>query len=131
MKVLITGGAGFIGTNFVRYWLQNHPEDKISVLDKLTYAGRKENLQDILTKIKFIQGDICHKEIVSFAMEECKRVFHFAAESHVDRSISSAEDFVKTNLYGTYTLLEAAKEQIDFFIKHNPEKYAIQLKLKL
>lgn len=117
MKILVTGGAGFIGTNFIRYWLRNHPKDEIAVLDKLTYAGQRENLQDLLDPIQFIQGDICDKEVVSQVMAGCDRVFHFAAESHVDRSINDAGDFVRTNITGTYTLLEAAKkEDIDRFI---------------
>jgi len=117
MKILVTGGAGFIGTNFIRYWLRNYPKSEITVLDKLTYAGRRENLQDLLDRIQFIQGDICDKEAVSQAMAGCDRVFHFAAESHVDRSINDAEDFVRTNVTGTYILLEAAKEEsIDRFI---------------
>ena len=117
MKILITGGAGFIGTNFIRYYLCKHPESEIIVLDKLTYAGRRENLEDILERITFIQGDICDRAVVSRAMKGCDRVFHFAAESHVDRSIQDADAFVRTNVAGTYTLLEAAKEQsIDRFI---------------
>jgi len=117
MKILITGGAGFIGTNFIRYWLKKYPKSEITVLDKLTYAGRRENLQDLLDRIQFIQGDICDKEVVSKAIAGCDRVFHFAAESHVDRSINDAGDFVRTNVTGTYTLLEAAKkENIDRFI---------------
>jgi len=117
MKILVTGGAGFIGTNFIRYWLKKYPKSEIAVLDKLTYAGRRENLQDLLHRIQFIQGDICDKEVVSKAMTGCDRVFHFAAESHVDRSIENAGDFVRTNITGTYTLLEAAKEEnIDRFI---------------
>lgn len=117
MKILVTGGAGFIGTNFIRFWLRNYPKSEITVLDKLTYAGRRENLQDLLDRIQFIQGDICDKEAVSQAMAGCDWVFHFAAESHVDRSIDDAGDFVRTNVTGTYTLLEAAKaENIDRFI---------------
>jgi len=111
MKILVTGGAGFIGTNFIRYWLRNYPKSEIIVLDKLTYAGRRENLQDLLNRIQFIQGDICDKEIVSKAMAGCDQVFHFAAESHVDRSINDAGNFVRTNVTGTYTLLEAAKKE--------------------
>jgi len=117
MKILVTGGAGFIGTNFIRYWLRNYPNSEITVLDKLTYAGRRENLQDLLDRIQFIQGDICDRKIVSQAMTGCDWVFHFAAESHVDRSIENAGDFVRTNITGTYTLLEATKEEnIDRFI---------------
>ena len=117
MKILVTGGAGFIGTNFIRYWLKNHQNSEITVLDKLTYAGRRENLQDIINDINFIQGDICDKDLVSQAMNDCDMVFHFAAESHVDRSISDAKSFVQTNVVGTYTLLEVAKEsEIERFV---------------
>lgn len=117
MKILVTGGAGFIGANFLRYWLRNYPTSEITVLDKLTYAGRWENLEDIQECISFIHGDICDRTVVSQAMKECDWVFHFAAESHVDRSIKDAGAFVKTNVAGTYTLLEAAKEEgIDRFI---------------
>jgi len=99
MKILVTGGAGFIGTNFIHYWVRNHPRDEITVLDKLTYAGRRENLQDLLEQIQFIQGDICDIQVVSHAIADCERIFHFAAESHVDRSIENAGDFVKTNVF--------------------------------
>ena len=117
MKILVTGGAGFIGANFLRYWLNKYPTSEVTVLDKLTYAGRRENLEDIRENISFIQGDICDKTVVSQAMEGCDWVFHFAAESHVDRSIEDADAFVKTNVFGTYTLLEEAKRQgIDRFI---------------
>lgn len=117
MKILVTGGAGFIGTNFIRYWLRKHPTCEIAVLDKLTYAGRRENLEGVLERISFIQGDICDRTAVLQAMKGCDQVFHFAAESHVDRSILDADAFMKTNIAGTYTLLEAAKEEsIDRFI---------------
>lgn len=117
MKIFVTGGAGFIGTNFLRYWLHKYPDSEIIVLDNLTYAGRRENLKDIIHSITFIKGDICDKSTVSNAMKGCDWVFHFAAESHVDRSIADAGIFVKTNITGTYTLLETAKEQgVDRFI---------------
>ena len=108
MKILVTGGAGFIGTNFVRYWLQHHPGDEITVLDNLTYAGKKENLDGL--PVTFIKGDICDRSTVFRVMTGCDCVYHFAAESHVDRSIISAEDFVTTNVYGTHILLEAARK---------------------
>jgi dTDP-glucose 4,6-dehydratase len=111
VKILVTGGAGFIGTNFVRYWLQKYPDSELTILDKLTYAGRRANLQDVIHSVTFIRGDICNRTIVSTAMKGCDWVFHFAAESHVDRSIADAGTFVKTNVAGTYTLLETAKEQ--------------------
>ena len=107
MKILVTGGAGFIGTNFIRYWLQHHPGDEITVLDNLTYAGKRENLDGL--PITFVKGDICDRGLVFRTMTGCDWVFHFAAESHVDRSITNAEDFVTTNVYGTHVLLESAR----------------------
>jgi dTDP-glucose 4,6-dehydratase len=118
MKLLITGGAGFIGCNFVRHILHKYPDYKIMVLDKLTYAGRLENLQDVMSKISFIQGDICNKNDVDKATRDCSAVINFAAETHVDRSIEDASSFVTTDVLGTYTLLEAArKHEIDRFIQ--------------
>lgn len=115
MKIVITGGAGFIGCNFVRYMLEKYPEDEIVVLDKLTYAGRLENLQDVMDKITFIKGDICDKEDIK-RVGDCDVIFNFAAETHVDQSILDASVFVKTDVLGTYTLLEYAR-------KHDVEKY--------
>lgn len=109
MRLLVTGGAGFIGSNFVRKVLESHPDYEIKVLDKLTYAGRLENLNDVIDKIEFLQGDICVKEDVDKAMEHCDVVVHFAAETHVDRSIADPCSFLKTNVMGTYILLEAAR----------------------
>jgi len=110
MKILVTGGAGFIGSNFVLYWLKNHPEDEIVNLDKLTYAGNLENLRSIESnpQYSFIQGDICNVQDVEKAMEGVHTVVHFAAESHVDRSISEPSPFVVTNVVGTQVLLDAA-----------------------
>jgi len=116
MKILVTGGAGFIGSNFVRYMLEKYPDAEIVVLDKLTYAGRLENLQDIMNKIKFIKGDICKEEDVEKHINGCDVVFNFAAETHVDRSIVESGVFVKTDVIGTHKLLEAAR-------KHDVEKY--------
>ncbi|MGB8216464.1 MAG: dTDP-glucose 4,6-dehydratase [Candidatus Methanoperedens sp.] len=110
MKLLITGGAGFIGSNFVRYMLEKHPDDEAVVIDKLTYAGRLENLDDIKKKILFIKGDICNREDVERAIKDCDIVFNFAAETHVDRSIKEPGAFIKTDVLGTYTLLEAARK---------------------
>jgi len=110
MKVLITGGAGFIGCNFVRHMLREHPGIDITVLDKLTYAGRLENLEEIKNKITFVKGDICDKEIVHKILPGCESVVNFAAESHVDRSITSPEDFVRTDVLGVFTLLEEARK---------------------
>ncbi len=110
MKILITGGAGFIGSNFVHYWVANYPHDQVVVLDKLTYAGNLENLESVKDKIKFIQGDICDEGIVLQAMDGVDTVVHFAAESHVDRSIKDPDIFVKTNVLGTAVLLRVAKQ---------------------
>ena len=111
MKILITGGAGFIGCNFVRHMLKEHPDKKIVVLDKLTYAGRLENLEEIKDRIEFVKGDICDKKVVEQAMKDCDQIVNFAAESHVDRSITSPEDFVRTDVLGVFTLLEEARRR--------------------
>jgi dTDP-glucose 4,6-dehydratase len=112
-RILVTGGAGFIGSNFIRFWIDRHPEDSIANLDKLTYAGNVENLKEVESspQYKFIRGDICDRELVErlFRAEEADTVVHFAAESHVDRSILAPDDFIRTNVHGTYTLLEAAR----------------------
>jgi len=112
MKLLVTGGAGFIGSNFIHYWLKNHPDDSIINLDKLTYAGNLENLKDIESNpnYKFIKGDITDVDAVNIAMHGCSLVIHFAAESHVDRSILGPGVFVTTNVVGTQVLLDAALE---------------------
>ena len=112
MNILITGGAGFIGANMVRYELINHPEDKVTVLDKLTYAGSLENLDGVIDKIKFIKCDIADREAVCNAFSETKPdiAINFAAESHVDRSIENSEIFLKTNIIGTQTLMDACRE---------------------
>jgi len=112
MKLLVTGGAGFIGANFILYWLASHPNDQIVNLDKLTYAGNLENLKIVETSknYKFIKGDICDPDTVKIAIHGVDIVVHFAAESHVDRSILSPADFVKTNVIGTQVLLDAAIE---------------------
>jgi len=110
MKLLITGGAGFIGSNFVRYWLTHHPEDQIVNFDKLTYAGNLSSLKDIEnnSNYSFVKGDICKREEVDAAMGGVDVVVHFAAESHVDRSIADASPFIFTNVVGTHVLLESA-----------------------
>lgn len=108
MKILVTGGAGFIGSNFVRYWRQKYPQDKITVLDKLTYAGHKENLTG-LNNVDLVQGDICNPDIVREVLQGVKAVVHFAAESHVDRSITGPGVFLQTNVIGTQVLLEESR----------------------
>lgn len=110
MKLLITGGAGFIGSNFVHYWHKNHPDDSIAVLDKLTYAGNLGSLLDVINDINFIEGDITDPEVVRKAMQDVDTVVHFAAETHVDRSIHDPYIFTKTNVLGTHVLLETARE---------------------
>lgn len=112
MKLLITGGAGFIGSNFVRYWLTHHPDDSVVNLDLLTYAGNLDNLSDISgnSHYSFIHGDITDPVKVAQAMEGIDIVVHFAAESHVDRSILDPSPFIKTNVLGTQVLLEQAKK---------------------
>jgi dTDP-glucose 4,6-dehydratase len=112
MKILVTGGAGFIGSNFIIYMMEKYPDYEIVNLDKLTYAGNLENLKSVENNpnYNFIQGDICDKEIVRKAMVRCDTVVHFAAESHVDRSITGPAIFVQTNVIGTEVLLEVALE---------------------
>jgi dTDP-glucose 4,6-dehydratase len=112
MKLLVTGGAGFIGSNFILYWLKKYPQDKIVNLDKLTYAGNLENLRSVEKNpnYEFVQGDICNPQLVNSLINsnQIDTIVHFAAESHVDRSISDPAPFIKTNIEGTYVLLEAA-----------------------
>ena len=114
MKILVTGGAGFIGGNFVHYMVETYPEDMIVNLDLLTYAGNLETCKPVEGKpnYKFVKGDIADREFIFKLFEEEKFdvVVNFAAESHVDRSITDPEIFVKTNVMGTTTLLDAAKE---------------------
>ena len=115
MKVMVTGGAGFIGSNFIRHILANHPDCEIINFDKLTYAGNLENLRDIAndSRYSFVKGDICEEKAVeeTVARLGCSgMIVNFAAETHVDRSILSAGSFVKTDVYGTYVLLEAVKK---------------------
>jgi len=106
MKLLVTGGAGFIGSNFVHYLCGKYPDYQIVVLDKLTYAGHKENLSGL--NVELIVGDICDPEVVNRAMTGVDVVVHFAAETHVDRSIMGPEAFIQTNIIGTQVLLQHA-----------------------
>ncbi|MGB7444904.1 MAG: dTDP-glucose 4,6-dehydratase, partial [Coleofasciculaceae cyanobacterium] len=110
-RLLITGGAGFIGSNFVHHWCQKYPGDRIIVLDALTYAGNYQNLAslDKQSNFRFVQGDICNRNLVDSLLkeEEINTVAHFAAESHVDRSILDPDAFIRTNLVGTFTLLDS------------------------
>lgn len=110
-KLLVTGGAGFIGANFVRYWRKRHPADQVVVLDALTYAGRRENLAG-LDGVTFVHGNICDQALVEALLADhaIDTIVHFAAESHVDRSIAGPDAFIETNIVGTHSLLKAAKQ---------------------
>lgn len=113
-KILITGGAGFIGANFCHYWAEHYPQDTLVVLDALTYAGHRENIHSLESthKLTFIQGDICDQPLMDsiFNQHGIDTVVHFAAESHVDRSITGPDAFIQTNVFGTHTLLKVAKK---------------------
>jgi len=120
MKILVTGGAGFIGSDFIRYWLAKYPNDKIVNLDVLTYAGNLENLKEVENNpnYQFVQGDICDTELVNNLVKDIDLIIHFAAESHVDRSIKNSADFIRTNIEGTRVLLEAAKNNGNIRFHH-------------
>jgi dTDP-glucose 4,6-dehydratase len=111
VDVLVTGGAGFIGSNFVRWAIGAHPDWHVTTLDKLTYAGRMENLRDVSDhpRHRFVKGDIADRAVSAPLVHEAEIVVHFAAETHVDRSIQSAGDFIHTDVFGTFVLLEAAR----------------------
>ena len=110
MQILVTGGLGFIGTNFIRYWLKKYPQDQIINLDKITYAANPQNLKDLEnnSRYRFIKADICDPTAVNKAMKTVDTIVHFAAESHVDRSLDDPTLFLQSNVLGTYTLLNAA-----------------------
>jgi dTDP-glucose 4,6-dehydratase len=108
-RMLVTGGAGFIGSNFVHYTVRNHPEYEVCVLDALTYAGDKTTLSPVADQIEFVHGDICDTDVVNRLVAKTDLIVHFAAESHVDNSLHDPEPFVRSNIIGTYTLLEAVR----------------------
>ena len=112
VEVLVTGGAGFIGSNFVRHALAAHDDWRVTTLDKLTYAGRRENLHDVMDhpRHRFVHGDIADAAVAAPLVHGSQIVVHFAAETHVDRSILSAGDFITTDVFGTFVLLEAARQ---------------------
>jgi dTDP-glucose 4,6-dehydratase len=111
MHLLITGGAGFIGSEFVRMTMREHPDDRVTVLDKLTYAGNPRNLDPVRDdpRFRFVQGDIADASLVGRLAPEVDVIVNFAAESHVDRSLEAPGQFIQTDVYGTYVLLEAAR----------------------
>lgn len=112
MRLLVTGGAGFIGSNFIRHVLHAHPEDSVVNLDKLTYAGNLQNLADLAhdPRYRFVHGDICDGKIVRDSVRGVDAVINFAACSHVDRSLVEPEEFLRTDVFGVFTLLEAVRE---------------------
>ena len=118
MRILVTGGCGFIGSNFIRGMLKKYPAYKIVNLDKLTYCGNPDNLRDVALdkRYTFIKGDICDKKVVEKIVKDCNVIINFAAESHVDRSIEDASEFIRTNIHGVYVLLEAGK-------RHNIKRF--------
>ena len=117
-KMLITGGAGFIGGNFVHYTLNNRPEYELTIIDKMTYAGNMATLEPVLDRINFVKGDICDRELMDKLVSETDIVVHFAAESHNDNSLRDPWPFVETNIIGTYSILEAVR-------KHNKRLHHI------
>jgi dTDP-glucose 4,6-dehydratase len=117
--LLVTGGAGFIGSNFIHYWLNKYPDCSLINLDKLTYAGNLDNLREIENnpRYEFVHGDICDRDIVFELFQRIDGVVHMAAETHVDRSILDAGEFVKTDVFGSFILFEACRQsEVEFFI---------------
>lgn len=111
-NILVTGGAGFIGSNYIRYLLAKYDDTIVTNLDKLTYAGNPDNLRDLEknNRYRFVKGDICDEKVVDPLIREAEVVVNFAAESHVDRSIGKPDDFIRTDVFGTFVLLEAARK---------------------
>lgn len=123
-RLLVTGGAGFIGSNFTHYWCENYQSDRIVVLDALTYAGNPQNLANLKARenFRFVKGNICDRPLVDELLktEAIDTIVHFAAESHVDRSILAPDAFIQTNLVGTFTLLEAFRRHFPRIAENNP-----------
>ena len=121
-ELMVTGGAGFIGANFVHYWRARHPEDTITVLDALTYAGSRESLAGLDGAIRLVEGDLTDTALVDALVAECDAVVHFAAETHVDNSLDDPAPFLRSNVVGTFSVLEAVRrhgvrlaQEIDWF----------------
>lgn len=108
-RILVTGGAGFIGANFVHHTMQHHPDDEVCVLDALTYAGNRTSLAPVAEQVRFVHGDVCDADLIDRLVAETDVVVHFAAESHVDNSLHDPAPFVRSNIIGTYTILEAVR----------------------
>lgn len=125
MTILITGGAGFIGSNFITYYIKQYPSVKIVTLDKLTYAGNLSNLKEVvnLSNCTFVKGDICDRNLIERLFKEYnfKGVIHFAAESHVDNSIKKPNEFISTNVLGTFNLIDVARNHW-MESPHNPKE---------
>src|SRR6202161_2005710 len=109
MRLLVTGGAGFIGANFVHSTMRDHPEDAVTVLDAMTYASSRESLAPVEDQIRLVQGDITDAELVSQLVSESDAVVHFAAETHVDNALADPAPFLQANVIGTFTILEAGR----------------------
>lgn len=109
-NLLVTGGAGFIGTNFVLLVLSEYPDYQVTVIDKLSYAGNPTNLESVLDRIEFVTGDICNQELIDSLVEKCDAVIHFAAESHNDNSLENPWPFIESNIIGTFRILEAVRK---------------------
>src|SRR5262249_18675551 len=109
-RMLVTGGAGFIGANFVLDTINRYPDSEVTVLDALTYAGNRRNLDAVADRIRLVYGDICDADLVDHLVGECDTVVHFAAESHVDNSIHDPSPFIRSNIVGTFTILEAVRK---------------------
>ena len=109
MRLLVTGGAGFIGANFVHAAVRDHPEDTVTVLDALTYAGSRESLDPVAGAVRLVQGDVADADLVDALVGESDAVVHFAAETHVDNALADPRPFLHSNVVGTFTVLEAVR----------------------